>query len=401
MIGGNHRAEGCEDDIMKRSLGESPARPPAPDSVNCAHQDTLTENQTLRRQLRQMVSEAQRNESALKRFQSLEIDLLGCESLPALLTLLMRDARTRCDWDRVSLFLHDPEHEIRRLLDQVSWETAGFPDLVLADGPQRLDALHGRSRAPRLGPFQPGRHGDLFQMTGAPVASVALLPIVRHGRLFGSYNLGSSSRDRFSRNAGSDFLHHLSAVIAVCLEMTVVRDRLQHLGLADALTGVNNRRFFNQRLPEEIARAQRAGTPLSCLFIDVDHFKRFNDSHGHQAGDQALRAVAQLVRSLLRRSDVLARYGGEEFAAILPEACEEEAAEIAERVRGGVEAARLVVGDGPAVSVTVSIGMATLHPDVPVSEPTGLGNRLVEAADRGVYRAKSEGRNRVIADVPR
>jgi diguanylate cyclase (GGDEF)-like protein len=228
------------------------------------------------------------------------------------------------------------------------------------------------------------------------VASVALLPIRRHGRLFGSYNLGSSSPARFPRNAASDFLHHLAAVIAACLEIGVTRDRLRHLGLADALTGVNNRRFFDQRLPEEIARACRGGFPLSCLFIDVDYFKNFNDRYGHQAGDHALRGVAELVRSLLRRSDILARYGGEEFAALLPETGQDAAAVISERVRSRIESARFAVAGGLNAAVTVSIGVATLDRDMSDPESAGLGVRLVQAADRGVYRAKTGGRNRVV-----
>lgn len=357
--------------------------------------EPAAENQALRRQLRHLISEAAHNERSLRRFQSLEIDLLGCGSLPSLLALLLHEARERCDWDRVSLFLHDPEYEIRRLLEQGGYDPAAFPDLVFVESPERLQALHDHRRLPRLGPFLPGRHADLFHLSGEPAASVALLPLERGGRLFGSLNLGSRSRDRFPRDAGSDFLRHLAAIVSVCLETAVSRERLQHLGLTDALTDVNNRRFFDQRLPEEIARAQRAGGALSCLFIDVDHFKCFNDAHGHQAGDEALRAVAGLVRALLRRSDVLARYGGEEFAVILPQAGREEALEIAERVREHIAAAPVAIGDGGEASVTVSIGVATLAPAMP-GDPAALGARLVEAADRGVYAAKAAGRNRVV-----
>jgi diguanylate cyclase (GGDEF)-like protein len=380
---------------MKRHSSGPDAGRSSRSSAEAADRRVLEENAALRRQVRQMVGEAQRNESALRRFQSLELDLLGSESLASLLTLLMLDAPRRCEWDGVSLFLLDPQYEIRRLLGQTGWESAVSSELVFVDTPERLDALHGRRCSPRLGLYLPSRHDDLFRMMEGPVASVALLPIRRHGRLFGSYNLGSYSPDRFPRNAASDFLHHLGAVIAACLEIGVTRDRLQHLGLADALTGINNRRFFNQRLPEEIARASRGGAPLSCLFIDVDHFKHFNDRYGHQAGDHVLREVAELVRSLLRRSDILARYGGEEFAALLPETNLHSAAVISERVRDKIASARFAVSGDVAASVTVSIGVATLDPDASDPEPATLGIRLVEAADRGVYRAKRDGRNRV------
>jgi len=382
---------------VKRRLPEPAERPTRPNRCAIADRDLASENRALRLHLGQLLGEAERNQQTLRRLQSLEIDILGCESLPALLELLMHESRPRCGWDRVSLFVHDPDYDIRRLLDHVGCAPETFPDLVLLDNPERLGALHGRRRTPTLGRFLPGRHADLFRLTAEPVASVALLPLERGGRLIGSYHLGSLSPDRFPRDAADDFLRHLAAIVAVCLEMAVSRAQLQYLGLTDALTGVNNRRFFDQRLPEEIARSQRAGTAVSCLFIDVDHFKRLNDRHGHQAGDLALRALAERVRASLRQADVLARYGGEELAALLPQAEQDQAVEIAERVRERIAGSPLAIGDGLTTSLTVSIGVATLAPDGPSADPSALGERLVQAADRGVYQAKAAGRNRVVA----
>jgi diguanylate cyclase (GGDEF)-like protein len=381
---------------MNRDLRIRPTDVLAYDSTQAACHAVLEENDALRRQVQRMVGEAQRNERSLRRFQSLELDLLGSESLASMLMLLTLDAPRRCEWDRVSLFLHDAEYEVRRLLHQDHWEPVDSTDLVFLDTPERLEILHQRGRGPRLGPYQSSLHGDLFGASGAPVTSIALLPVIRHGRLFGSYNLGSYRADRFPHDAGRDFLHHLAAVIAVCLEIAITRDRLQHLGLADALTGANNRRYFEQRLPEEVARAQRSGSPLSCLFIDIDHFKRLNDTYGHRVGDQALRGVGKLMRASLRRGDVLARYGGEEFSVLLPQTSEDAAALVSERLRNEVASARFAGGGGRSVSITVSIGVATLNPPVVHSEPNSLGALLVEAADRGLYRAKAGGRNRVI-----
>ena len=381
---------------MKRHLSHLAAALEAWSSSEATCQRILGDNKILRRQVRQMVREAEHNESSLRRFQALELDLLGCDSLAGLLGLLLRDAPIRCEWDRISLFLLDPEYEIRRLIDHGGPDRVVSSDLAFIDTAVRLDALYdGGTDSPRLGPYLSNLHDDLFEAKGARIASVALLPIRRQGRLFGSYNLGSFHPGRFPRNAASDFLHHLAAVIAACLEIAVTRERLQHLGLADALTGVNNRRFFDQRLPEEIARNRRSGTPLSCLLIDVDHFKNFNDRYGHQAGDHALRGVAQLVRSLLRRSDIFARFGGEEFAVLLPETGQAAAAIIAERIRHRAESARFAIGGGLNASVTLSIGVATLEPESADREPASLRVRLVEAADRGLYRAKGNGRNRV------
>ncbi len=313
-----------------------------------------------------------------------------------MLMLLTHDAPRRCDWDRVSLLLHDPEYEIRRLLDQDQQEPADSTGTVFLDTPKRLKDLHRRGTGPRLEPYKMGRHGDLFGAGEPPVASVALLPVLRHGRLFGSYNLGSYRADRFPPDAGHDFLHHLAALIAACLEIAITRDQLRHLGLADGLTGVNNRRYFEQRLPEEIARAQRSGSPLSCLLIDIDHFKRLNDSFGHGVGDQALRRVAKLIRASLRRSEVLARYGGEEFSVLLPQTNADAAVLIAERLRHEVASTRFTFEGGHSISITVSIGVATHDPALDYPRANSLGVMLVQAADRGLYRAKGDGRNRVV-----
>jgi two-component system, cell cycle response regulator len=115
----------------------------------------------------------------------------------------------------------------------------------------------------------------------------------------------------------TNFIEWLAAVASVCLENVANNERLKHIGLTDALTGVHNRRYFDQRLREEVDRALRKGQPLSCLLVDVDHFKHVNDKHGHLIGDAVLREVAEQIKDQLRLSDAMARYGGEEFAVLL------------------------------------------------------------------------------------
>lgn len=164
--------------------------------------------------------------------------------------------------------------------------------------------------------------------------------------------------------------------------------RLEELSTRDGLTGALNHREFQRRLAEEIARARRYGSPLSLLVLDLDHFKAVNDTHGHRAGDEVLRAVCDGVREVLRPSDFLARYGGEEFAVVLPNTAKADALVLAERLRAVIEAAS-VDADGEAIAVTVSIGVAQYGID-----GDGPGS-LVEAADTAMYEAKQGGRNRV------
>lgn len=164
--------------------------------------------------------------------------------------------------------------------------------------------------------------------------------------------------------------------------------RLEEMSFLDAITDVANRRQFEQILDLEWRRAVRSGAPLSLILADIDHFKQFNDSYGHQAGDRCLRDVATLLDSIVQRAgDQVARYGGEEFAAMLPETDAEGAEKIAERMRRAVES--LETGGG---KVTVSIGVATI-----VAGETRTAESLVAAADAALYDAKHAGRNAVRA----
>lgn len=165
---------------------------------------------------------------------------------------------------------------------------------------------------------------------------------------------------------------------------------LSELAATDALTGLANRRTLDQRLRLEWERAQRSGEPLALLMIDVDHFKAFNDRHGHQGGDEALRNVARVIGSNIRRpADLAARYGGEEFAVILPDTDSDGASVIAEHIRSAVE--HLPPADGDALSVTVSIGLSTWD-----KRSRGSLEELMLSADRALYDAKHSGRNRTV-----
>jgi diguanylate cyclase (GGDEF)-like protein len=160
---------------------------------------------------------------------------------------------------------------------------------------------------------------------------------------------------------------------------------LQRASLTDALTHIGNRAAFDQRLNEEIYRARRYGTALSLILIDVDHFKSYNDSFGHPAGDAVLQQVARVLRGRARPSDFVARYGGEEFAVVLTTTDRSGAQNVAEAMRAAVEQA-----DFPQRRITVSVGVATLH------EGTADRTALLQAADTALYAAKHGGRNRVV-----
>lgn len=174
--------------------------------------------------------------------------------------------------------------------------------------------------------------------------------------------------------------------------LTELSEELAQLSLRDALTGVANRRRFDELLEREWGRSQRQRTPLALLFIDVDNFKAYNDHYGHQAGDDCLRAVAfVLVDAGRRQADLVARYGGEEFVLLLPDTDEAGAAEAAERIRGFLAQAGLPHEAVARGRVTASIGVAVCVPDASASPAT-----LLAAADQALYQAKAGGRDRVV-----
>ena len=175
-----------------------------------------------------------------------------------------------------------------------------------------------------------------------------------------------------------------------------VNRMLQDFSLRDGLTGVYNRRYFDQALTELWTAARAGHTPISLVMVDIDHFKRVNDDHGHLSGDDCLRAVAQALTLQLRRpTERVVRYGGEEFFVLLPGAGEAEAAEAAERIRAAVASQPVRCGSR-TVSLTVSVGVATFHPETALAH-----SDLLQITDRALYEAKRLGRNRVVAGVTR
>lgn len=167
------------------------------------------------------------------------------------------------------------------------------------------------------------------------------------------------------------------------------RERFAQQAVTDDLTGLHNRRAFDERLLEEVARAGRYGSPLSLAMLDIDGFKQINDGYGHSAGDSLLRAVGVLLKSELRTTDIAVRYGGDEFALILPNTPKTDAWAVAEKVRASLRTLAVDAGKGKAVGSTVSIGVASFGegcPDAPA---------LLQAADAALYQAKRAGRDRV------
>jgi len=358
--------------------------------------DALSENQQLRRQLSGLIAHARENERISHRFQALELELISAGSFKELIESVLQGYRKTADLDAVTLAMVDPEYEIQRTLRDLGIELADFPDLLFFADASEFTHLIGPLLAPALGRFSIRQHAALFPQPPKPASSVAILPLVRQKGLIGSLNVASRAEDRFVPGMATDFIQRLAAIVAISLENVINNERLKHIGLTDPLTGAHNRRYLEQRLCEEVSRAQRQGHPLACLFLDIDHFKQVNDSHGHQVGDRVLREVAERIKAQLRLSDTLGRYGGEEFVVLLVNANRSTAAVIAERIRQSIAERVFMIDSQDGLAVTLSIGIASLLEYNPAESVEAVTQTLIAHADQALYRAKEYGRNRVM-----
>lgn len=250
-----------------------------------------------------------------------------------------------------------------------------------------------------------------YVAVGPDTVAEFVVPIRSGGKLLGALNFESSSRETFSPQnlvvfrtvadqiagairlamANEELIQTTRALEAANHQLRLANQTLQLLSSVDSLTSIHNRRRFDEIFELEWRRACRSHAPMSLLMIDIDHFKRYNDSFGHQAGDDCLRVVARTLReSLNRAGDSVARYGGEEFVVVLPGTEHEGAAIYAEGLRRRIEDLRMQPDDTGPFKLTISVGVATTCPREGVPAST-----LIAAADQAMYTAKHDGRNLV------
>ncbi len=354
-------------------------------------QALMEENRQLHAEMQDLLEQARINQQIMQRHQAFDLRLIGSSEFRDLIETVSLLMPNTFSLEIVTLTLVDFAFDVRRILHDLQISLDEYPNLLFL--PENGPALP--LEKPTLGPYQHELHQSLFPLYQP--ASVAILPLTRHQTLIGYLALGSAHEGRFTGNLATDFIERLASVVAICLENVINNERLKHIGLTDPLTGVNNRRYIEQRMQEEIGRAQRDRSALSCLFIDIDHFKRVNDKFGHQSGDDVLREVATRIKKELRLSDSLGRYGGEEFIVLLTQATLRDAERIAERIRASVaQQAIEIAGADEALQVTVSIGAASQTPPDRSMPADQARQKLIASADEALYRAKEGGRNRVM-----
>jgi diguanylate cyclase (GGDEF)-like protein len=228
---------------------------------------------------------------------------------------------------------------------------------------------------------KPVLEDSLYVETGSSMC----IPLVSFGQTLGVLVLDTTRSGAFNAN-DTQPLESVADICATAIQNAYYVERVKQLAYLDGLTGIFNRRFFELRIAEEIERAQRFGTGMAVVMVDIDQFKRLNDEFGHLLGDEVLRQVSSIFHQQLRKIDVLCRYGGEEFAILLSQTNAVHALGVAEKLRKTVEAWQF---PGVPRSVTISAGTANY------AEHGSTRDELVKAADAGLYAAKQAGRNRV------
>jgi diguanylate cyclase (GGDEF)-like protein len=216
-----------------------------------------------------------------------------------------------------------------------------------------------------------------------------IAPIISKKKIRGLIAVGQKMNNELFSEPEQELFSLLVHFISAALSNSILYQRMEQISITDELTGLYNHRYFKKRLENELVRAQRYSHNLSLVFFDVDHFKNYNDTLGHPAGDVALKAVARILKSTIRKSDIAVRYGGEEFCVILPEGDIKSAFTFAERLRKQIESYHFEREEvQPNGKLTISLGVASFPKDADSLK------QLIDNADAALYNAKGSGRNR-------
>ncbi|HWQ08391.1 MAG TPA: sensor domain-containing diguanylate cyclase, partial [Holophaga sp.] len=228
---------------------------------------------------------------------------------------------------------------------------------------------------------------------GVAEQSLVFVPLSAGGRTLGVLSVQSHLRSAYDKR-NVETVRAIGAYIAIAIENARLFGQVQHLATVDGLTGVLNRRRLTEAIEDAHVKARRYARSAGVIMVDLDHFKRINDTHGHEAGDTVLRAVSRAFSTGLRGVDSVGRFGGEEFVILLPETGLDGAASLAERLRRSVEALDIQLPGRTAIQVTASFGVSVLTSGDPAYEA------VLRRADKALYRAKQAGRNRVEVEPP-
>lgn len=358
------------------------------------------ENRLLRRKLDNLLRQARTNEKKQELFDSFGFEVIGATTPGQLRDLLLFQMRTRFQLQEVVLCIVDHGKDTERLFYGHDEEAKHIFSnrLIILDVDKDQDKIDMLSYFPILGSKVIREYTWLLDACDNrdTFESAALLPLIRSEQIIGAMLLISGDYNRYQSSHGTTFLQKLSALTAAAIENCLNHQRLKEIGYQDALTRAYNRRYFDLRLKDEIERSLRQEDDLACMFLDVDFFKKVNDTYGHHIGDLVLMRMVSIVKEQVRACDIVARYGGEEFAVALPDTSLDKAEEIADRLRLAVNAQTHDFYD-KTLNISVSIGLSSLNNMVTENKTADeIAVILLEQADKALYFAKENGRNQVV-----
>lgn len=350
------------------------------------------------------ISEFQKNIAVLREinmetreftaFYDLSKELGATFNLNEILDIAISRAKEIVDYDMAAFILGDKENP--SLLKIVSAKGLKAADIinktfkldesVAGSAVKNSNILHFRD-------YQEGKKDfQIFPGIFLPIRSLVCLPLIMKDETIGVFVIASRKDNFFSQYEVRVF-----EIIATYTTMAIANaeayTQMEKMAITDGLTGLFNHRYFQESLFKEIERAERYNEKLSLLLIDIDHFKKINDTYGHPVGDKVLKEVAKILFSTIRTVDIAARYGGEEFAVILTNTGGKGALDTAERIRGIIEQHKFNIGNA-SLKVTASIGAALFPEDGGLPEDGGRQRLLISKADGALYLAKQDGRNR-------
>ncbi|MGK7345093.1 MAG: diguanylate cyclase [Candidatus Nitrospinota bacterium M3_3B_026] len=292
--------------------------------------------------------------------------------------------------ERYSIFLLDEEDEgvLRALIHNHGDEDMNALSVSILDSPIMKEALETGRRI-ITSDFPSSKYAAGERRSKYTDGHALCAPLIAGGQRLGALNLNGSDKGFFD-NIDFNTVELVTQMISAALNNARAMSKLRRMAITDGLTRLYNHRHFHEILGLEFERASRYGQPLSLVMMDIDFFKRINDTHGHPVGDTILADLAERLKKHVRKIDTLARYGGEEFAILLPQTGVDKARVLAERIRRDTER-RPFRTEKEGLGVTVSLGVCGMETD-----GAGSPAELVNKADEALYRAKREGRNRVI-----
>ena len=365
-------------------------------------EDTIfNENRKLKRQLDNLLRRARTNEQKQELFDSFGFEVISANTPAQLRDYVLFQMQARFQLQDVVMSLVDFDHDVEQLFygHDIDAKKMYESKLLILDKVKDEQKISTINMYPKLGPEVLNEYEWMLKGLDDVEScnSAALLPLVRNNRIIGTLLLLSRDVNRYQTGIATTFLQKLSAMTAVAIENCLNQQRIKEIGYQDPLTQAYNRRYFDLRFTDEIERSLRQGDNLACMFLDVDFFKKVNDTFGHHVGDLVLTQLVNLIKEQVRACDVVARYGGEEFAVVLPGVSLQLATEIAERLRKAVQLdKRLTCGQG-GLNITISIGLEILssinETDLSTKE---IGHILLQHADEALYKAKTSGRNQVV-----